>query len=63
MELITVASSGNVMRPTRPCPPKGDASPHHGAMIEGGAKLVQIDLASNRVSVYPLGKDLASASS
>src|SRR5207244_2239792 len=37
-----------------------DASPHHGKMVEGGAKLVQIDLATNRVSrVYPLGKDLA----
>jgi hypothetical protein len=37
-----------------------DASPHHGPMIEGGAKLVQIDLATNRVSrVYALGKDLA----
>ena len=27
-----------------------DASPHHGAMVEGGAKLVKIDLATNRVS-------------
>ena len=37
-----------------------DASPHHGKMVEGGAKLVQIDLETNRVSrVYPLGPDLA----
>ncbi len=37
-----------------------DASPHHGPMVEGGAKLVQIDLATDRVSrVYALGKDLA----
>src|SRR4029453_288651 len=37
-----------------------DASPHHGTMVEGGAKLVRIDLESNRVSrVYALGKDLA----
>jgi len=37
-----------------------DASPHHGAMVEGGAKLVKIDLATDRVSrVYFLGKDLA----
>jgi hypothetical protein len=37
-----------------------DASPHHGHMVEGGAKLVRIDLAQNRVSrVYPLGPDLA----
>jgi hypothetical protein len=37
-----------------------DASPHHGAMIEGGAKLVRIDLATNRVGrVYALGPDLA----
>ena len=37
-----------------------DASPHHGAMVEGGAKLVKIDLATNRVSrIYFLGKDLA----
>ena len=37
-----------------------DASPHHGTMVEGGAKLVQIDLATNRVSrVYALGPDLA----
>ncbi len=37
-----------------------DASPYHGAMVEGGAKLVQIDLATDRVSrVYALGKDLA----
>jgi major royal jelly protein len=37
-----------------------DASPHHGPMVEGGAKLVKIDLATNRVSrVYALGRDLA----
>ena len=37
-----------------------DASPHHGAMIEGGVKLVQIDLGTDRVRrVYALGKDLA----
>jgi hypothetical protein len=37
-----------------------DASPHHGALIEGGAKLVQFDLATNRVRrVYALGLDLA----
>ena len=37
-----------------------DASPHHGEMIEGGAKLVQIDLATNGVRrVYRLDKDLA----
>src|SRR5438552_3857870 len=37
-----------------------DASPHHGAMVEGGAKLVRIDLATNRVArVYPLGPELA----
>ena len=37
-----------------------DASPHHGAMIEGGVKLVQIDLTADRVRrVYALGKDLA----
>jgi len=37
-----------------------DASPHHGPMIEGGAKLVKIDLRTNRVSrVYALGRDLA----
>jgi len=37
-----------------------DASPHHGAMIEGGVKLVQIDLATDRVCrVYTLGQDLA----
>ena len=37
-----------------------DASPHHGPMVEGAAKLVQIDLATNRVRrVYALGKDLA----
>jgi hypothetical protein len=37
-----------------------DASPQHGAMVEGGAKLVKIDLATNRVSrVYALGEDLA----
>ena len=37
-----------------------DASPHHGPMVEGGAKLVRIDLANNRVSrAYPLGPDLA----
>ena len=39
-----------------------DASPHHGRMIEGGAKLVQIDLTTNRVSrIYALGNDLAPA--
>ena len=37
-----------------------DASPHHGEMVEGGAKLVQIDLATDRVRrVYRLDKDLA----
>lgn len=37
-----------------------DASPHHGEMVEGGAKLVQIDLATNGVRrVYRLDKDLA----
>jgi len=37
-----------------------DASPHHGAMIEGGVKLVQIDLSADRVRrIYALGKDLA----
>jgi Major royal jelly protein len=37
-----------------------DASPRHGRMIEGGAKLVKIDLAADRVSrVYALGPDLA----
>jgi hypothetical protein len=37
-----------------------DASPHHGKMVEGGAKLVQIDLGTNRVSrIYALGPDLA----
>jgi hypothetical protein len=37
-----------------------DASPHHGQMVEGGAKLVQIDLEANRVSrIYALGPDLA----
>jgi hypothetical protein len=37
-----------------------DATPHHATMVEGGAKLVKIDLATNRVSrVYALGKDLA----
>ena len=37
-----------------------DASPHHGRMVEGGAKLVKIDLSTNRVSrVYALGPDLA----
>jgi hypothetical protein len=37
-----------------------DASPHHGAMVEGGAKLVKIDLATNRVSrIYALGHDVA----
>jgi hypothetical protein len=37
-----------------------DASPYHGRMVEGGAKLVSIDLATDRVSrVYPLGPDLA----
>ena len=37
-----------------------DASPHHGPMVEGGAKLVQIDLATDQVCrVYALGKDLA----
>jgi len=37
-----------------------DASPHHGDMVEGGAKLVQIDLATNGVRrVYRLDKDLA----
>lgn len=37
-----------------------DASPHHGRMLEGGAKLVQIDLATNRMSrIYALEKDLA----
>lgn len=37
-----------------------DASPHHGPMIEGGAKLVRIDLGTNRVSrIYALGPDLA----
>jgi hypothetical protein len=37
-----------------------DASPHHGEMVEGGAKLVQIDLETNRVSrIYALGPDLA----
>ena len=35
-----------------------DASPHHGPMVEGGAKLVKIDLTTNRVSrVYALGPD------
>jgi Major royal jelly protein len=37
-----------------------DASPHHGKMVEGGPKLVQIDLETNRVRrIYPLGPDLA----
>jgi sugar lactone lactonase YvrE len=37
-----------------------DASPHHGKMVEGGAKLVQIDLETNRVRrIYALGPDLA----
>ena len=37
-----------------------DASPHHGRMVDGGAKLVQIDLSTNRVRrVYPLDHDLA----
>jgi hypothetical protein len=37
-----------------------DATPHHATMVDGGAKLVQIDLATNRVSrIYPLGPDLA----
>lgn len=37
-----------------------DASPHHGNMIEGGAKLVQIDLETNCVRrIYALGPDLA----
>ena len=37
-----------------------DASPHHGEMVEGGAKVVQIDLATNGVRrIYRLGKDLA----
>ena len=37
-----------------------DASPHHGKMIEGGAKLVQIDLETNRVRrIYALGPELA----
>ncbi len=37
-----------------------DASPHHGPMVEGGAKLVKIDLGTNRVSrIYALGPDLA----
>jgi hypothetical protein len=37
-----------------------DASPHHGRMVEGGAKLVQIDLETNRVRrIYALGPDLA----
>jgi Major royal jelly protein len=37
-----------------------DASPHHGKMVEGGAKLVQIDLETNRVRrIYTLGPDLA----
>jgi Major royal jelly protein len=37
-----------------------DASPQHGTMIEGGAKLVQIDLDTDRVRrVYALGPDLA----
>ena len=37
-----------------------DASPHHGPMVEGGAKLVRIDLSTNEVSrVYTLGPDLA----
>jgi len=37
-----------------------DASPHHGRMVDGGAKLVKIDLRTNQVSrVYALGPDLA----
>jgi sugar lactone lactonase YvrE len=37
-----------------------DATPHHATMVEGGAKLVKIDLATNRVSrIYALGHDLA----
>src|SRR5262249_31817638 len=37
-----------------------DASPHHGRMVGGGAKLVKIDLRTNQVSrVYALGPDLA----
>jgi len=37
-----------------------DASPHHGKMVEGGAKLVQIDLETNCVRrIYALGPDLA----
>jgi len=37
-----------------------DATPRHAAMVEGGAKLVQFDLATDRVSrVYALGQDLA----
>src|SRR5262245_40050602 len=37
-----------------------DASPHHGSMVEGGAKLVRIDLATDQVSrVYALHTDLA----
>ena len=37
-----------------------DASPHHGKTVEGGAKLVQIDLETNRVRrIYALGPDLA----
>lgn len=37
-----------------------DAAPHHGRMIDGGAKLVKIDLATNRMRrVYALGPDLA----
>jgi Major royal jelly protein len=37
-----------------------DASPHHGRMVEGGAKLVDIDLTTNRISrIYAFGPDLA----
>lgn len=37
-----------------------DATPHHATMVDGGAKLLKIDLETNRVSrVYALGTDLA----
>ena len=37
-----------------------DATPHHATMVEGGAKVVQFDLDTNRVRrLYPVGPELA----